>query len=291
MLDVILKVGPFLAGSAALIALIVSATTTARLRRQEELLREAAESTEPPHRAALDDLHRWVLARILARQVCGWWRFTWPWLVWAGMVAVSTQSGYLLAERLSRSQPTSPSEVLGVFTGDDGPLATYMVLISPLLFMPVFTSLEWSLTQRASIVRRYYATGTLHRPEPFREWGNLPRGSTRWRTFGRTLRALIPGAAAFSTGIFLGSAAFRRQHPEVLPHDHPGLTNLNGWAILAMGFSITGALVIVSSVALAVEDAAREPSTHPPSAFVLPRRRLRRRRRDNRLTTNDRESD
>ena len=71
MLDVILKVGPFLAGSAALIALIVSATTTARLRRQEELLREAAESTEPPHRAALDDLHRWVLARILARQVCG----------------------------------------------------------------------------------------------------------------------------------------------------------------------------------------------------------------------------
>ncbi|MGV9826319.1 hypothetical protein [Gordonia sp. NPDC003429] len=286
-----LKIGPFLAGSAALIALIVSATTTARLRRQEELLREAAESTESPQRAALDDLHRWVLARILARQVCGWWRFTWPWLVWAGMVATSAQSSYVLAERLSRSQPTPPSEVFGVFTGDDGPFAIMAVVIGPILFMPVFTSLEWSLTQRASIVRRFYRTGTVYRPEPFREWGNFPRGSTRWGTVGRTLRALVPAFAALSVGLFLGSAVFRRLHPEVLPQGHPGLMNLNGWAIFAMVFAITAVMVIVSSVALEVEVAASQPSTHPPSAFVLPRRRLRRPRRDNRSTTNDRESD
>ncbi|MEE3852559.1 hypothetical protein VZC37_19615 [Gordonia sp. LSe1-13] len=287
----ILRVGPFLAGSAALIALIVSATTTARLRRQEELLREAADSTEPPHRAALDDLHRWVLARILARQVCGWWRFTWPWLVWAGMVAVSAQSSYLLAERLSRSQPTPPSEVLGVFTGDHGPFAIMAVVIWPILFMPVFTSLEWSLTQRASIIRRFYLTGTVYRPEPFREWGNFPRGSTQWRTVGKTLRAMMPAFAAFSAGVFLGSAVFRRLHPDVVPQDHPGLMNLSGWAIFAMAFAITAVMIIVSSVALDVEDAASEPSTHPPSAFVLPRRRLRRPRRENRLTTNERESD
>ncbi|MFT4042681.1 MAG: hypothetical protein QM673_05910 [Gordonia sp. (in: high G+C Gram-positive bacteria)] len=291
MLDVILKVGPFLAGGAALIALIANATTTARLRRQEELLREAAASTEPPHSGALNDLHRWVLARILARQVCGWWRFTWPWLVWTGMVAVSAQSSYVLAERLSRSQPTPPSEVFEVFTGDDGPFAIMAVVIGPVLFMPVFTSLEWSLTQRASISQRFYQTGTVYRPEPFREWGNFPRGSTRWRTVGRTLRALVPAFAAISAGLFLGGAVFRRLNLEVVPQDHPELMNLNGLGIFAMAFATTSVMFIVSSVTLDVKDAANEPSTYPPSAFELPRRRLRRPRRDNRLTTNDRESD
>lgn len=265
MLEGLLKAGPFLAGIAALLALVVSTTATARLRRQEELLREAAEATEPPHRAALDDLHRWVLARILARQVCGWWRFTWPWLAW-GVVALSFGiTGYSLTQRLAQPEPATPDELLLLATGGDPPTIVTFVFF-PLFLVLVFVIYEWSLVERAMIAREFYETGTLRRPQrrSLRSLDDQQQSKQHWLAIVRAyMRAIVPGLAAIDLGFVVGLGFALRKYRGVVIADHPGLNILVTVTILVTALLFVTIGTMAPAIRREVLDSYGRTATHP----------------------------
>ncbi|MBF6423004.1 hypothetical protein IU436_30865 [Nocardia farcinica] len=203
MLSTIVTVGPFLAGISALAALTLTLTKSAFLRRREESLRNIRDSLDDQtrHKIAVAQLHRKIVAALVARQAHGMWRFMWPWLVWLVTTAVLGQTGFYLGKYLETGRPFSfDTFAADVFGGDTASL--FFVPAGLLILANVFVTYEHSLFERARTTRDFFNTGVV-----------AVRASTldgylrERRPMRRTVwfaRAMTPGLCAVALGLAIG---------------------------------------------------------------------------------------
>lgn len=168
-----------LAAVVALFGLYLGLTRSARVRRREQLFRESLNAL-PEHdsrRRIIVDLHRAAVGELVARQLTGSWRATWPWLAWMTLAAVWGQSGYLAADYLGGGAAWSFTEFLIAALGDAAitPIAVVAVLFAVL--PRVFWSYRLTLMGRAGIARRLYDGDSIARPKGLFEVDHVPAES------------------------------------------------------------------------------------------------------------------
>jgi hypothetical protein len=218
-----------LAAAAALLGLYFGVTRAARLRRREQLFRESltALTEHDPRRPIVSELHRAALADLIARQMTGSWRTTWPWFAWLVITALYGQVGYAGAGYLARDVPWSLNDFLIATTGDG--YATGILMLSAFfgLFPVIFRSYIWTLSERAKIAQRFYAGESIARPTVLVELEFAAEMKARmlkdageketdegssgfWRPYAWSL---VPGLFCASLGLLVGLQIWIERQP------------------------------------------------------------------------------
>ena len=217
MFQTVLTAGPLLAGTAALLAVILSLTRGARLNHRERVLRESMAVLEAnsPHRMTVSELHLRTVAEIVARQSSGKWRFWWPWLVLLAVVAATAQIGYETTRYFERGGTYDYGRMVAEIGGGDP-----MVLVFPIFlvtFLPAVTlAYRHSIFDRATIARDFYSRGILREPKGvISALDDQPEGPERAKEgwLASVVKSAPPGVAAASVGVVFGLGIGLRQVP------------------------------------------------------------------------------
>lgn len=163
MIDQIAPFGPFLAGIAALTALMVGLTKGTRLRRREELLRASLEvtATVTESYSTIKLYHRATMAQILARQIAGPWRFVTPWLFWITSILIFGNIGYATISSLQNNPSISALDLSYEVFGEGG-MSGLITTITYLLGLSYLTFYQFSAAEdRAFIAKKYFEHGVL----------------------------------------------------------------------------------------------------------------------------------
>lgn len=229
-MQTLLTLGPLLAGTTALLALIVSLTRGARLGHRERVLRESMTVLEAnsPHRRTVSELHLRTVAEIVARQSSGKWRFCWPWLVLLFVVANTALIGYETTRYFERGGTYDYGRMVAEIGGGDPTVLVFPIFL--VTFLPtVVLAYRHSIFDRATIALDFYSRGILREPVGVLSALEDPpeepdRSEKRWRGIQATahqlkvdsaavVKSVAPGVTAASAGLVLGLGIGLRQFP------------------------------------------------------------------------------
>lgn len=180
MLQNVVTVGPLLAGTAAFLALILNLTRGTRLNHRERTLRESmavleANSTQ---RASVAGLHLQTVSEIVARQVCGKWRFWWPWLFMLFVAAGTADIAYSTVGYFKRGSEFDYLRYVSEVGGGDTIFLTFPFVV---LFGSYFAvgAYRHSIFDRAKIAHSFCERGFVRPPTSYFQPGEeRPRRSS-----------------------------------------------------------------------------------------------------------------
>lgn len=156
------------------LGLLAGLSETRRLRRRADLLKEAAAGLPEgaPQRPAIANHYTATVARLLARQLFGVWRYVWPWIPVMAIAYMGydlSYRGVMYAHKYNGfSYDTFVIDVLG--TPDLAIMLPFVVLIFAPIAVQLFVG---ACVNRAAAAVEFYESGTL-RLRPLQDQKPVP---------------------------------------------------------------------------------------------------------------------
>lgn len=306
MLVSIATLASIAAAVAAVFAFGLGVTKTARLRRRELLFREALAVRDRNKVAdsVVAELHRAALAEIISRQLTSPWRAVWPWAVWIGLAALTSQKGYVLADYLASDADWSYYDFSTEVFGDS--MTPILAVAAILGLLPqVFFSFVFTVVGRAEVARNFFDGKGIEKPASYMqrslelEYGlrspkqprpadesQRTRAGRRSRfagledlSFANYARSLVPGLFVIALGLTIGMVFWMNSQPD--QGENARLDSLGGSLGIASFAVVTlGVLTLLAGGQLSNELRGYAlPSTYPRTTRALDRQQIRPRSR------------
>lgn len=213
------------------------------------------------HHAAVSDLYRTIVARLVARQVCGRWRYLWPWLAWIATAVVAGQTGYNLARYVASKESIRSSEFLYEVFGFTSLGELFFTIPAILIFGEVFRTYESSLVARAQVAAQFYRDGIIS-PPGSHVIARAPASRSRVRVLANFLKNQVPGLFSLSAGFLIGVTIFRRLNE--VDDQSEAFKAVVGWGIISFSGLGTCMLLVAAVVTEKIRESGFLTHTHPP---------------------------